>query len=164
MKLSFVSFGEAPELITREMIETADPINAMVILEIVPWGWRCIDPRICLCIDFNQSQADSEANWNCCRKFPNDVFVIYFSCPLTTGILLAPNLPSGGAHQADGKTAVPSACFLPWPPTGQPVLCLSPGSAWPNLHVPVFWVWARRTGCLEVRIIKAATEVVGQAR
>lgn len=36
MKLSFVSFGEAPELITREMIETVDPINAMVILEIVP--------------------------------------------------------------------------------------------------------------------------------
>lgn len=31
MKLSFVSFREAPELITWEMIETASPVNVMLI-------------------------------------------------------------------------------------------------------------------------------------
>lgn len=92
MKLSIVSFWKIPELISWEMIETAGPINFMVI------GERWIDLQIYLDIDFQQGKLNSEISWNCYRKLLKRTLVTFNCLALTISFLLAFCLPSKSTH------------------------------------------------------------------
>lgn len=148
---------------TGETIETI--VNAMVILEIAPWGWGWTDLQIYLCIDIPRARL-TQGKLKLLQEIPKEscfcLFIFNFSVPVI-GILLVPG--SGCAHQANGKNATCMFPVMVSKGASSSALCtlVQPGKSDSRMLLNA-GVWPQRTEHLEVRITKATAVQEGHRR